>query len=73
MVKEKCRKCGICVSVCPVEPKAINWNSSIETDETEPPVYNYNNCIRCFCCQEVCPEGAIKIKTPILRKIFAKS
>lgn len=70
MEKGKCKKCGICINVCPVKPKAIDWNSS---NKTEPPVYNYNNCIRCFCCQEVCPEGAIRIKTPILRKIFTRS
>ena len=22
--------------------------------------FNYDACIRCFCCMEVCPEGAIK-------------
>jgi formate hydrogenlyase subunit 6/NADH:ubiquinone oxidoreductase subunit I len=23
---------------------------------------DYGQCIQCFCCQEICPEGAIKIK-----------
>ncbi len=24
---------------------------------------DYNRCIRCFCCQEICPEGAVNIRT----------
>jgi ferredoxin len=23
---EKCVKCGVCVRMCPVEPKAVNWH-----------------------------------------------
>jgi len=70
LITEKCKKRGICINICPVKPKAINW---MDFDKTKEPVYNYNNCIRCFCCQEVCPEGAITVKTPILRKIFTRS
>jgi uncharacterized protein (DUF362 family)/Pyruvate/2-oxoacid:ferredoxin oxidoreductase delta subunit len=58
---EKCVKCGLCVDVCPVEPKALNW---ISDNKNIPPVYNYERCIRCFCCQELCPEGAVEIKIP---------
>ena len=29
-----------------------------------------DNCIRCFCFQEICPESAIQLKTPFLRKII---
>jgi formate hydrogenlyase subunit 6/NADH:ubiquinone oxidoreductase subunit I len=25
-------------------------------------IFDYEQCIRCFCCLEVCPEGAISIK-----------
>ena len=63
--KLKCIKCGECINQCPVNPIGINWNKS-----SKFPVYDYNNCIRCYCCQEVCPERAIDIKTPITRKIM---
>lgn len=65
--KTLCVKCGICVSHCPVNPKAVDW---INGDKTRPPQHNYNRCIRCFCCQELCPEGAIAIKETLLGKIF---
>ncbi len=56
--------------MCPVEPKAVNWHSG---DKTRPPTYKYDRCIRCFCCQEVCPEGAISIKNPALSRVLMKA
>lgn len=63
----KCTGCGICVRHCPVKPKAVDWQGS---DESKPPVHKYNLCIRCFCCQEFCPEGAISTKEPLLGRLF---
>jgi len=62
---EGCVKCGVCINVCPVTPKALDWRDS---DRDQTPVYNYNRCIRCYCCQELCPEGTIVLKTPVLRR-----
>jgi ferredoxin len=63
---EKCVKCGICVSACPVEGKALNFKDSDTNpgtkDKTQPPVYDYDKCIRCYCCQEMCPHHAIHVK-----------
>ncbi|RPI03187.1 MAG: DUF362 domain-containing protein [Calditrichaeota bacterium] len=63
----KCVKCGICVSACPVVPKALSW---MDENKKMPPQYTYSRCIRCFCCQEMCPEGAIEIETPPLGRLF---
>ena len=62
-----CPCCGTCVRQCPVTPKAVDW---VGGDETRPPAHNYDLCIRCFCCQEVCPEGAISVRETLLGKIF---
>jgi len=67
IVKEKCVTCGICVTMCPARPKAVDW---FDGDTSEPPTYNYKSCIRCYCCQEVCPEGAITLQAPIIRKLL---
>ena len=56
-----------CVDICPVRPKALNW---IDNTRTESPVYDYKKCIRCYCCQELCPHSVITIKKPILNKIL---
>lgn len=58
IVKDQCRKCGVCVSACPVEGKAVRFDNG----RTKPPVYDYKKCIRCFCCQEMCPHRAIQVK-----------
>jgi uncharacterized protein (DUF362 family)/NAD-dependent dihydropyrimidine dehydrogenase PreA subunit len=60
--KGKCVCCGQCVEACPVKPKALDWGN-----RKEPPRYNYSRCIRCYCCQEICPEGAISVKRTFLR------
>jgi uncharacterized protein (DUF362 family)/Pyruvate/2-oxoacid:ferredoxin oxidoreductase delta subunit len=63
----KCTACGTCVNLCPVDPKAVDWHNG---DKSKPPVYNYDRCIRCFCCQENCPEGAISVKTTTLSRLI---
>lgn len=63
---EKCRCCGVCVKMCPVKPAAVAWSGG---NRVIPPQYNYARCIRCFCCQEVCPEKAIAIHTPLLNRL----
>ena len=65
--KNKCVRCGMCVQMCPVKPKAVDWLSG---NTSKPPVHNYSRCIRCYCCQEICPEKAIGIKKPLVRRFF---
>lgn len=50
-----CGVCGKCWQYCPAK--------AITRDQTRI-VFDYDKCIRCCCCQEVCPEGAIWIKEP---------
>ncbi|HOV15036.1 MAG TPA: DUF362 domain-containing protein [Spirochaetota bacterium] len=64
--KKLCVRCGICVSACPVDGKAIFLNNG----KKHPPEYIYKKCIRCYCCQEVCPYKAISVKIPLLGKFF---
>ena len=63
-----CTRCGDCIAMCPVEPKALS-RTGVKKSE-EPPEYNYSLCIRCFCCQETCPEKAISIVTPPMGNIL---
>ncbi|AIO18421.1 formate hydrogenlyase complex iron-sulfur subunit [Candidatus Izimaplasma bacterium HR1] len=62
-----CKKCGICVDVCPLDDKALTFNND---DKSVPPVYDYSKCIRCYCCQEMCPYSAIQTKTPFIGKVI---
>ena len=65
--KSLCTQCGTCVHNCPVTPKAVDW---VGGDKSRPPAHNYNRCIRCFCCQEVCPQGAISVEETFMGKIL---
>jgi Pyruvate/2-oxoacid:ferredoxin oxidoreductase delta subunit len=69
IIAEKCVKCGVCVNMCPVAPKAVDWHDG---NKKNPPSYKYERCIRCYCCQELCPESAIHLKVPFIRRVFGK-
>ena len=65
--KDRCTRCGTCVKMCPVTPKAVDFR---KPDPGEPPEYDYGLCIRCYCCQEVCPDNAIEVETPLLGRLI---
>jgi ferredoxin len=59
-IDQNCRRCGQCVSHCP--PRAMTMgNRDVKID--------YGLCIRCFCCQELCPHGAISTQQGLLLKL----
>jgi len=60
---DKCLGCGDCFRSCP--PKAI-------TMEDQKPFLLLEECIRCFCCQELCQYQAVDIKRPLLGKLLEK-
>jgi uncharacterized protein (DUF362 family)/ferredoxin len=68
VVAENCTRCGTCVEVCPVSPKAIDFVN--RNGHKEPPQHDYGSCIRCYCCQEMCPFNAIVIETPLLGRLI---
>jgi len=52
-----CIGCGRCVAHCPPRAMTIlDGRVSIKEDE----------CIRCYCCQELCPENAVRLDTGLL-------
>jgi uncharacterized protein (DUF362 family)/Pyruvate/2-oxoacid:ferredoxin oxidoreductase delta subunit len=63
--RARCIRCGRCIEVCPVDPKAVDWGPE---GKSAPPRYRYARCIRCFCCNEVCPARAIRIHEPFLAR-----
>ena len=68
--QERCTRCGTCVKMCPVTPKAVDFRWP---DPSIPPQYDYDLCIRCYCCQEVCPDSAIEVETPWLGRLIHRA
>jgi ferredoxin len=50
--RDKCLKCGGCVSVCPF--------SALELEKEI--VWDKSKCTYCGICERVCPISAIKVK-----------
>ena len=70
IVASRCTSCGTCVRACPVDPKAVDWAQDGDGRRSQPPVHDYQRCIRCYCCQEMCPERAIEVSVPLLGRII---
>ena len=56
-----CTGCGQCMRICPA--KAIHF-------ENQRPVIDRKVCIRCFCCQEFCPQGALQVHRPAIARLL---
>lgn len=59
-----CKSCGDCERYCPAHAIAFEQKKKLEFD--------YEKCIRCYCCIEVCPHGALKTRQPVLGKLFTR-
>ena len=62
--KEICIGCGRCAEVCP--PRLLKMSRE------KKPLFDLNHCIRCYCCQEHCPKGAITTRQQFLTAFLAK-
>ena len=63
--RQKCTVCQRCIRHCAAEAmQFVNTPpmGAIRIDKKE--------CISCFCCQEICPEGAISVKSSKLAEIL---
>lgn len=56
-----CKMCLICVNNCPAK---------VITSLDGTLRFDLKRCIRCFCCQEMCPEGAISVGSGPLARLL---
>ncbi|MGD9077399.1 MAG: DUF362 domain-containing protein [Desulfobacteraceae bacterium] len=56
-----CAGCGECVALCPAEAIQL---------EAKKIDFDYDRCIRCYCCQEICPNDAIHFRKGMLVRLL---
>ncbi len=56
----RCELCGLCVEHCPPQGMSID-GKRLRID--------YQRCIGCFCCQELCPRGALETRQGLLLRL----
>lgn len=61
LIQENCKGCGRCVESCPMDTMAM---------KNGKPVFYLGNCIRCFCCQEMCEFKAIRVRRGLIARVF---
>jgi len=59
-----CALCGECWRYCPA--KAISH-------DRKGIHFDYHTCIRCYCCVEVCPRGALRTKETLPGRVLRKA
>ncbi|PIY60315.1 hypothetical protein COY95_02410, partial [Candidatus Woesearchaeota archaeon CG_4_10_14_0_8_um_filter_47_5] len=79
---ERCRRCGVCVTVCPqktikeqrTKEKTVNEKAVKERVNKEKgrncPVIDLSDCIHCYTCHELCPFHAIDLRGNLFMRIY---
>ena len=55
-----CTACSKCIDICPV--KTLSFDKMKENTV----LINDSKCIRCYCCFEVCRDGAVEVKRKVI-------
>lgn len=59
--EERCKSCGICVSVCPKKIIAISDSKMNSKGFRPAEITDETKCIGCAFCASVCPDAAVTI------------
>jgi uncharacterized protein (DUF362 family)/Pyruvate/2-oxoacid:ferredoxin oxidoreductase delta subunit len=62
--KSLCTGCRNCITSCPVGALSDNGDDS--------PIINYDTCINCWCCHELCPDKSVYIDKSWLAEKFIR-
>lgn len=62
IIKDKCTACGACRNACPVGAVKIEKNRAASI--------NVRECIRCYCCHEMCSYDAVELRSGFLFRML---
>jgi len=66
VIRERCRACGECVASCPQHTIELVTGGGKRLAHI-----SHASCIRCYCCQELCPFEAISVKKNFIISIIS--
>lgn len=61
--EERCKGCGLCISVCPV--KIIEFDEKLNIKGYHPAIVaeeNMGKCLGCASCARMCPDVVITVE-----------
>ncbi len=67
-----CRGCGECVKCCPAKVITLPAPQDGQEQPRRCAKIDLSSCIRCYCCQELCPFKAVRIKRPLLNRLIIR-
>ncbi len=59
---ERCKSCGLCVSVCPKKILALDMGTLNAKGYHPVYVVDMTKCIACAMCATMCPDCVIKVE-----------
>lgn len=65
IIASKCVGCGECARSCPAKTITL-----VKHKNKRIARINNTNCIKCYCCQELCPINAVKVKKNFIFKLI---
>lgn len=60
--QERCKGCGLCVSVCPKKIVMMDTNTLNDKGYHPATVSDMSQCIGCAFCATICPDCVITIE-----------
>lgn len=70
VIAKNCIGCGECVRSCPVHTIRLEKKTGRDGKNHRCAKIDPSRCIRCFCCQELCPHRCVKIHKNFLIRIL---
>ena len=70
VIEKTCVGCGRCVSACPAHTITLRQVRRRDGTFARRAKIHSNRCIRCFCCQELCPHRCVRIHKNLLLRFL---
>jgi len=68
--KRRCKGCDKCLKHCPANAVISKQRKNPRKSSRTYVEFDLKKCIRCMCCQELCPFHLVKVKRTLLTKMM---